>query len=260
MKYKTILLEAKDGICLLTMNNPRVLNAMSDVTIAELSAALDEIEQDNYTRIVVVTGAGKSFIAGADVSYMRSLNAEQARAYARNTTAVYEKIRSSKKVFIAAINGYAFGGGCEFALACDLCIASESARFGQPEVSLGILPGGGGTQRLSRVVGTQKAMELILTGSIITAAEALRIGLVCEVVPAGDLLDRAYEMANRILKNAPLAVKYARECIRQSEGLTLSAGIEHENALFGLCFATPDQKEGMDAFVEKRGAKFQSGF
>ena len=260
MNYTTILLEAGDGICLLTMNNPKTLNAMSDVTIAELSAAMDEIEQDNRIRVVVVTGAGKSFIAGADVSYMRSLNAEQAREYARNTTDVYDKIRDSKKVFIAAVNGYAFGGGCEFALACDLCIASENARFGQPEVSLGILPGGGGTQRLSRLVGTQKAMELILTGSIITADEALRIGLVCEVVPAGDLMDRAFEMARRILKNAPLAVKYARECIRQSEALTLSAGNEYENAMFGPCFATTDQKEGMAAFLEKRGAKFQSGF
>ena len=260
MEYKTIQLDFQDGICLLTMNNPKTLNAMSDVTIAELSSALDEIEQDNSIRVVIVTGNGKAFIAGADIGYMKNLDSEQAREYAKSTTDVYDKIRDSKKVFIAAINGYAFGGGCEFALACDLCIASENARFSQPEVSLGILPGGGGTQRLARLVGVQKAMELILTGSVIRADEALRIGLVCAVVPAEDLMDRAYEMANRILKNAPLAVKYARECIRQSEMLTLNAGIEYENAMFGLCFASPDQGEGMAAFLEKRAANFQTGF
>lgn len=260
MEYKTILLDAKDGICLITMNNPKTMNALSDVTVGELSEALDRIEDDSSIRVVIITGSGKAFVAGADISYMASITAEQARRFSRDTGTVYAKIAASQKVFIAAVNGFALGGGCEFALACDLRIASEYARFGLPEVGLGILPGGGGTQRLPRLVGTQKAKEMILTGIPIKAQESLEIGLVCRVVQAGDLMERAYEIARQIMKNAPLAVKYARECIKQSEELTLNAGIEYENAMFGLCFAAPDQKEGMAAFLEKRAAKFQPGF
>lgn len=260
MEYKTILLEIKDDIALITMNDPDTLNALSDVTLRELAGAMDRVEEEDRIRVVIVTGAGKAFVAGADIAYMSRLTPEQARVFSRDTSAVYEKIAASKKVFIAAVNGYALGGGCEFALACDLLIASEYARFGLPEVSLGILPGGGGTQRLSRLVGAQRAMEMILTGRTVKAPEALEIGLVCRVVKAEELLDSAYDMAKRILKNAPLAVKYARECIRQSQELTLGVGIEYENALFGLCFAAPDRKEGMRAFLEKRKPDFQAGF
>lgn len=260
MEYRTILTDVKEGICLLTMNNPQTLNALSDVTIGELQDFLAHIEEDNSVRVVIITGTGKAFVAGADISYMKDLAAEEACRFARDTGEVYARIAASRKVFIAAVNGFALGGGCEFALACDLRIASEFARFGLPEVGLGILPGGGGTQRLPRLVGTQKAMEMILTGKTIKAQEALEIGLVCRVVPAEDLLASAYETAKQILKNAPLAVKYARDCIRQSEELTLGAGIEYENAKFGLCFAAPDQREGMFAFLEKREARFRPGF
>lgn len=260
MQYQTILAEAKDGISLIIMNNPNTLNSLSDVTLKELADAIDAIERDASIRAVIVTGAGRAFIAGADIAYMSTLTPEQARRFSRDTSALYNKIAASKKVYIAAVNGYALGGGCEFALACDLLIASENAKFGLPEVSLGILPGGGGTQKLSRLVGIQRAKEMILTGCPINAQEALQIGLICRMVKREELLTCAYDMAKKILKNAPLAVKYARECIQQSEELTLSAGIEYENAMFGLCFAAPDQKEGMAAFLEKREPEFQSGF
>ena len=260
MEYRNITLAAENGICLLTMDNQENLNALSDVTLRELEHAVDEIEADDSIRVVIVTGRGKAFIAGADIAYMAPLTPEQARVYARDTTRIYDKMAASKKVFIAAVNGFALGGGCEFAMACDLLIASERARFGSPEVSLGILPGGGGTQRLARLVGVQRAKELILTGRNIRAQEALDIGLVCKVVPPEELMSCAYEMAGQIMRNAPLAVKYARECIQRSQELPLGKGIEYENTMFGLCFATGDQKEGMEAFLGKREPRFQTGF
>lgn len=258
MDYETILLSVEDGIGRITMNNPKTLNALSGKTICELSDAIDKLERDNTVRIVIITGEGKAFVAGADISYMANLTPEQARIFAYDTTDIYQRMSVSSKIFIAAVNGFALGGGCELALACDLRIASERARFGLPEVSLGILPGGGGTQRLSRLVGVQKAKEMILTGNAIRASEALQIGLVCKVVEPDDLMDAAYDMAKDIVVNAPLAVKYARECIQKSQCSDLRSGIEFENAMFGLCFATPDQKEGMQAFLEKRKADFQN--
>lgn len=256
--YKTILLDMAGSTATITMNTPQTLNALSDLTIHELSKALDQLEADTSIRVVLITGTGKAFIAGADISYMSQLTPEQARIYANATTEIYRKISESKKVFIAAVNGYALGGGCEFVLACDLCIASERAKFGLPEVSLGILPGGGGTQRLTRLVGIQKAKELILTAATISAEEALTIGLVCRVVPEEELLPVARELATKILQNAPQAVQYARECIQKAENMDLESGIKFENSMFGLCFATPDQKEGMQAFLEKRKANFHS--
>ena len=256
--YKTILLDVADGIGTITMNNPQTLNALSDVTIRELSDALDQLEADKSVRVVIFTGAGKAFVAGADISYMAELTPEGARAYANDTTEIYRKMQDSQKVFLAAINGYALGGGCELALACDLRIASERAKFGLPEVSLGILPGGGGTQRLTKLVGAQKAKEMILTAETISASEALEIGLVCAIVSPDELMPATCALAEKILKNAPLAVRYARECIQQAENLDLEAGTKYENTMFGLCFATPDQREGMRAFLEKRKAKFQS--
>ncbi len=260
MNYRTVLVETNDQICIIKLNNPASLNALSDIMIDELSDLLDELEKKNEIRIIIFTGEGKAFIAGGDIAYMSGLSAEAARKYAEDTTNLYVKMRKSNKIFIAAINGYALGGGCEFALACDLRLASEYAKFGLPEVSLGVIPGGGGTQRLPRLVGTQKALELILTGEIIGADEALKIGLITQVVPKDELMPAALVLAKKITKNAPLAVKYARECIRQSEELTLSAGIEYENTMFGLCFAAEDQHEGMTAFLEKREAKFSKGF
>ncbi len=260
MNYETILLNMGNGVATITMNNPKTLNALSGLTIRELSDALTVLEADDTIRVVVVTGSGKAFVAGADIPYMAEMTPEQARGFARDTTEIYQRMSDSNKVFIAAVNGFALGGGCEFALACDLRIASEFAKFGLPEVGLGILPGGGGTQRLTKLVGTQKAKEMILTGNPIRAEEALRIGLVCKVVNADDLLPTAYDLAKDIIKNAPLAVKYARECIQRSEGLDVLTGIEYENAIFGLCFATSDQREGMKAFLEKRKPDFQKTF
>lgn len=250
----------EDGVAQITMNHPASLNALSGQTIEELAQAIDELEQNNAVRVVVITGAGKAFVAGADIAYMSKLTAEEARIFSLDTDAVYEKIRTSKKVYIAAVNGFALGGGCELALACDLCVASEYAKFGLPEVGLGILPGGGGTQRLPLRVGTQRAKELILTGDHIRADEAKEIGLTLKVVSAEALLSEVYELARRILKNSTLAVKYAKECIQCSEKTNLLPGIEYENALFGLCFAAPDQREGMNAFLEKRKPNFCQSF
>jgi enoyl-CoA hydratase len=259
MENDIVLLDVKGGVCLLTMNHPKTLNALSDVTIGALLAALDKIEGDDSIRVVIFTGSGKSFVAGADIAYMANMTAEEGREFSRYSNRVNTRIAASDKIFIAAVNGYALGGGCEIALSCDLIIASEYARFGLPEVSLGIVPGAGGTQRLPRLVGIQKAAEMVLTGLPVKAQEALEIGLVCRVVPADQLLDCAREIAAKILKNAPLAVKYAKKCLRQSRELTLAAGLEYENTMFGLCFATPGQKEGMAAFLEKREARFQPG-
>lgn len=259
--YETIILTSPEaGIAQITMNRPASLNALSGETIEELMQAINELEHDNSVRVVVMTGTGKAFVAGADIAYMSNLTAEDARIFSLDTDMVYEKIRTSKKVYIAAVNGFALGGGCELALACDLCIASEYAKFGLPEVGLGILPGGGGTQRLPLRVGTQQAKELILTGDHIRASQAKEIGLVLNVFSAETLLSEAYNLARRILKNSPLAVKYAKECIQCSEKELLLPGIEYENALFGLCFAAPDQKEGMAAFLEKRKPNFQQAF
>lgn len=260
MDYKFILKNVEDGICLLTLNDPGTLNSLSNTMITELQNIVDEVEEDDSIRVVIFTGEGKAFIAGGDISYMAHLTPQQARKYAADTAIIYQKMLASSKVFIAAVNGFALGGGCEFALACDIRIASDNAKLGLPEVSLGVLPGGGGTQRLPRLVGTQKAMELILTGDIIKAEEAQRIGLVSQVVPREELINYTMDLAKRIKKNAPLAVKYARECVKRSEELTLNAGLEYENTMFGLCFATEDQKEGMSAFLEKRPAQLQSKF
>lgn len=259
MMYQTITVKSQDGICLLTINRPEALNALSGEVIRELNESLVQLEQDPSIRVVIITGAGKAFVAGADIAYMEQLSAEQARSFAADTDAVYEKIRQSAKIYIAAVNGYALGGGCELALACDLCVASQRARFGLPEVSLGILPGGGGTQRLSLRVGVQKAKEMILTGEAIKADEALRIGLVLRLTAPEDLLKEAYDLARRILKNAPLAVSYAKACIQRTQAPVLDTGIAYENLMFSLCFANVEQREGMRAFLEKRQPVFQAG-
>ena len=261
MEYNTLLLDVKGGICQITLNRPGSLNAMSDEMHGELSHVLDRIEADNHIRVVILTGAGKAFVAGADISCMAQFCAEEARSFSKTAELdLNAKMTASKKIFIAAVNGYALGGGLELAMACDLILASEHARFGLPEVGLGILPGAGGTQRLPRLIGFQKAMEMVLTGSVIKAAEALEIGLVCRVTPAVELLETAYAMAEKIMKNAPLSVAYAKACVQQSRELPLSQGLQYENAMFAMCFAAPDQKEGMSAFLEKREAAFQPGF
>jgi len=257
VKYKNILLEKKNNVSIVTMNNPEKRNALTNETIYELNIALDEIESDKEIMVVIITGNGKAFVAGADIAYMKNLSAYEAIQYSKNTTDVYSKITNCRKVFIGAINGFALGGGCEMALACDVRIASDKAKFGLPEVGLGIIPGGGGTQRLPKLIGTAKAKELILTGDIIKAEKALALGLVNKVVHQEMLMDAALEMARKIAKAAPVAIEYAKECINQSEEMALERGIEFEKKMFGLCFSTEDQKEGMSAFEEKRTAGFK---
>lgn len=252
MIYKTIELRKEDSIVILTMNSPQTLNALSGETIDELAKAVDYIEQDEDVRVVIVTGNGKAFVAGADIAYMQSLTPFEAIDFSRDTTRIYDKIGNSKKIYIGAINGFALGGGCEFALALDIRIASEKAKFGLPEASLGILPGGGGTQRLTRLIGRAKALELMITCDYIKAEEALALGLVNALAPAEQLMDEAMTTARKILKNAPKAVALIKECVKRTDEGTLAEGIEFEKNMFGLCFATADQKEGMAAFIEKR--------
>nr|WP_209010521.1 enoyl-CoA hydratase-related protein [Clostridium aminobutyricum] len=253
---KTIV-EKQGRICKITFNEPKNLNALSAAALNEFHEILSDLEQDDQIGVVIWTGQGKAFIAGADISYMRTMTPQEAAAYAKYTTDLYRRMEEMGKVFIAAVNGFALGGGCEFALACDIRISSSKAKFGLPEVSLGILPGGGGTQRLARLVGQGKARELIFTGELIGAEEAKRIGLVNQVVELENLEEATMELANKILKNSLSAVRYSKESIVTGQELDLPTAITLEKELFALCFATEDQKEGMSAFVEKRKPNYK---
>jgi enoyl-CoA hydratase len=249
--------ESEDRIRILTVHRPDKLNALNAEVMAALDAALEAARTDEAVGVVVVTGSGeKSFIAGADIGELSKLSPLEGREHARRGQAVVAKLESLGKPVIAAVNGYALGGGCELALACTIRIASENARFGQPEVKLGIIPGYGGSQRLARVVGEGRAMQLCLTAEQIDAAEAYRIGLVNKVVPAGQALAAAKDMAKAILSNGPVACRYVLEAVRRGLEMPLSEGLVFEATLFGLCAATSDMKEGMAAFLEKRPARF----
>jgi enoyl-CoA hydratase len=252
-----LLVETADRVRVLTINRPDKLNALNAEVMAALDAAVDAARTDESVGVVIITGAGeKSFIAGADIGELSKLSPVQGREHALKGQAVVGKLERLGKPVIAAINGYALGGGCELALACTIRIASENARFGQPEVKLGIIPGYGGSQRLSRVVGEGRAMQLCLTAEQIDAAEAYRIGLVNKVVPSGGALAAAKEMAKAILANGPVACRYVLEAVRRGLDMPLAEGLVFEATLFGLCAATTDMKEGMAAFLEKRPAKF----
>ena len=258
MNLKNLLVKKGDGIGWITINRPEKLNAMNIETIEELRASFREFADDFEVRAVILTGAGeKAFIAGADISEFIHLDAEKGREYARRGQELTTAIESFSKPVIAAINGYALGGGTEFALACHIRLASENAKLGQPEVKLGIIPGYGGTQRLSRLVGKGKAMEMILSGRIVEAEEALDIGLVNKVVPPADLLATAEAMAKEAIKNAPLALAYAIEAINKGLDRTLAEGLELEAEIFGRSCATEDFREGAKAFIEKRKPDFQ---
>jgi enoyl-CoA hydratase/carnithine racemase len=258
LTLENVLYEKKDAIAYVTLNRPKVLNALSKRTWEDLRAAFENARDDAAVRGVILTGAGdKAFIAGADISELTHLTAVEAEKSSSYGQEVLNLIENLGKPVIAAINGFALGGGCETAMACTIRIAVENAKFGQPEVKLGVLPGGGGTQRLPRLVGKGRALQLVLTGEMISAQEAYRIGLVNEVVPSADLITRAEAMVNQIFANAPVAVKYSLEAVNKGMEASLAEGLALEASLFGLCAGTDDKKEGTQAFLEKRKPQFQ---
>ncbi len=258
MEFKNLLLELDAAVALLTINRPQVLNALNLETLVELEQAVIALQNNAAVKVIVLTGAGeKAFVAGADIAAMQPLGAVQARQMALKAQSILDRLEQGSKTVIAAVNGYALGGGCELAMACDLRIASEAARFGQPEVNIGIIPGFAGSQRLPRLVGKGRALEMILTGEMIDAAEAWRIGLANKVVPAAELLPTALELARKIAGKGQVAVSLARDAVRHGLEIDLARGAAFEADLFALCFATHDQKEGMSAFLEKRKALFR---
>jgi enoyl-CoA hydratase/carnithine racemase len=258
MNYENIVFEKKDRIAYVTVNRPKVLNALNMATMEELRTVFTEIKNDGAIRVAILTGSGeKAFVAGADIAELAKHDAVSGKEYTHRGQSVLDLIENLGKPVIACINGFALGGGCEIAMACTVRLASESARFGQPEVKLGIIPGYGGTQRLPRLVGKGIAMQLVLAGEMITAQEAYRIGLVNEVAAPADLISRAEAIAHKIIANAPLAVQYAMEAVNKGMEMTLAEGLYLEATLFGLCCATEDKKEGTTAFLEKRQAQFK---
>lgn len=255
--YQNLLFEQQQELAIITINRPEVLNALNQATIYELEQALIAIEQMDTVAAVIITGAGnKSFVAGADIGEIRSLSALKARSWGRYTQSVFNRLENLPKPVIAAINGFALGGGCELAMSCDLRIAATTARLGQPEVLLGVTPGYAGTQRLPRLIGKGRAKELIFTGDQIDAAEAYRIGLVNKVVPLNELLATAKEVATKISARGRIAVTLAKAAINEGMDTDFESGQAYEAEVFGLCFATLDQQEGMAAFVEKRKPQF----
>jgi enoyl-CoA hydratase len=249
---ETILMEREGRVAILTVNRPDKLNALNDQVREDMLAALARIESDDSVGVVVLTGAGeKSFIAGADIGEFAGRTPFDQR-HAMRSPRIFDIMSAFPKPVIAMINGFCLGGGCELAMSCDLRIASEKARFGQPEIKLGLIPGGGGTQRLPRLVGTGNALRLILTGDMIGAAEAQSIGLVEIVVPHEELRAKTLELAQKIAAMSPLTVKVAKEAVRASEKMSLEEGIVYERDLFCLCFSTEDKKEGVEAFLAKR--------
>jgi len=257
--YELLTLDVEDGVALLTLNRPPV-NALNRAIIGEIDAVITEIESrlgPDGIRAVVLTGAGRSFVAGADIAQMKAYSAAEAAHFAREGQIVLSRFESLAVPVIAAVNGFALGGGCELAMCCDIILAGEKAIFGQPEVKLGVIPGFGGTQRLSRLVGRQRARELCYTGRIVKAQEAVAIGLALRVVE-GDVVAAAREMAAAIAANGPYAVQLAKRAINEGADEDLSAALAREATLFGLCFATADQAEGMAAFLEKRDAQFKN--
>ncbi len=255
--YETILLERRGSVAVLTINRPEKRNALNIQTRAEGAAALDELREDESVRVVVITGAGdKAFIAGADIAEFAGRTAVTQREVMLGRS-LFTAIDAFPKPVIAMVNGYCLGGGCELAMACDIRIASDKASFGQPEINLGIIPGGGGTQRLARLVGEGKAMELILTGDIIDAQAAHAIGLVNTVVPASDLEAKTMELANRIAEKSPIALRMAKESVKTASRSNLDEGLRREIDLFAITFSSEDKNEGVAAFLEKRKAQFK---
>ena len=259
MELKNIVLEKEGHLAIVTINRPKALNALNSETLKDLDIVLEDLEKDSNIYCVILTGSGeKAFVAGADISEMKDLSEEEGKNFGLLGNKVFRRLEKLDKPVIAAISGFALGGGCELAMACDIRIASEKARFAQPEAGLGITPGFGGTQRLPRLVGEGKAKELIYTCAMVKADEALRIGLVNKVVPLENLMEEAKAMANAIMANAPIAVKLCKDAINRGMQVDIDEAIEIEAEDFGKCFATEDQKEGMTAFIEKRAKNFSN--
>jgi len=258
LNLANVLYEIKGAIAYVTVNRPKVLNALNTPTWSDLRRAFEHARDDAGIRGAILTGAGaKAFIAGADISELAKVTAFEAEQSSRFGQEVLDLIENLGKPVIAAVNGFALGGGCETALACTMRLAVETAKFGQPEVALGLIPGGGGTQRLPRLVGKGRALHLILSGDMISAQEAYRIGLVNEIVPAADLIARAEAILTKIASNAPIAVKFALEAANKGIDTSQAEGLLLEASYFGLCAATDDKREGTSAFLEKRAPQFQ---
>jgi len=256
--YKTLIYEKKENIGLLTINRPDKLNAISNELTSEIKKLLEEIEDDEKLRVLIITGAGdKAFVAGADIKELVDRDAKTGRRVSRERQEIFSRIENLFIPTVAAVNGYALGGGLELALACSIIVCSERAQFGAPEVKLGIIPGDGGTQRLPRLVGLGRAMEIILTGDYIDAQEAFRIGLVNKVFPHEELMDGAMELAKKIASRPPLAVMYAKEAVNRSQEGDAPSGFALESYLHALACTTEDKKEGVTAFLEKRKGKFK---
>jgi len=259
MSYKNILLDIKNTTAVVTLNRPDKLNALNKETLEELSNVFSELRSNEDVHVVVLTGSGdKAFVAGADIAELNKLNVISAKAFSEFGQEVFNKIENFDKPVIAAINGFALGGGCELALACHIRIANTKAKFGQPEVNLGIIPGYGGTQRLARIINSGRALEYILTGDMINSEEALRIGLVNKVYEPEELLDRAVELAEKISSKGQQAIRFSLNAVRAANQLSLNDGLKYEASLFALCCGTEDFKEGTAAFLEKRKPEFKN--
>ncbi len=258
MDYTNILVEKDKAIAIVTINRPKALNALNKATLEEMLACFTELGRDKAIKVVIITGAGeKAFVAGADIAFMQNLTPDEGKVFGRLGHTLARTIENLPQPVIAAINGFALGGGCELALSCDIRLASDNAKFGQPEVNLGIIPGFGGTQRLPRLIGKGLACELIYSGKIIDAAEASRIGLVNRVVPQEKLMEECRELAVLIGSRGPGAVQLCKEVVNNGMEMDLTRACSYEADLFALCFAGDEQKEGMAAFLEKRPPKYK---
>jgi enoyl-CoA hydratase len=253
LAYQTLLFEKDNNIGIVTINRPQAMNALNDLAYAELLQLFQEIEKDSQVRVVIITGSGeKAFVAGTDITNMARLSADEARIFSSTLKRTYDMIWNLPKPVIAAVNGYALGGGAELAMCADIIIASENAKFGQPEINVGIIPGSGGTQRLTRLIGINRAKELIYTGGMIDAKTAFSMGMLNKVVPPAELMKEAKAMAAKLLEKSSIMLKLAKSAINNGAGVDLNTGLNIEIECFSQCFATEDQKESMQAFMEKR--------